>query len=60
MNKEKIKILKCPICGFRLIDSDASCESVLVVADIPDIEIRPQYYQKCQHCKKIIGIKMVS
>lgn len=56
----KVKILKCPLCQARLIDAAKSTVTEL----IPEGEVKagrkPDYYQKCSKCKRLIGIRKVS
>ena len=57
MNK---KILHCPECGSRLIDSSPSTMSELKSEEKIPTNWNPDYYQKCWKCGKQIGIKKVS
>lgn len=54
------KRISCPICGFaRLIDSDENVKSELrEESEITD-GWHPDYFMKCPHCKKQIGIKKI-
>ncbi len=54
------KSLKCPVCDFRIIDTDAGSKSELKAEkDIPP-GWKADYYQKCPKCKNQIGIRKVS
>ena len=55
----KKKILCCPECGSRLIDSSPSTESELKAEEKIPTNWFPDYYQKCWKCGKQIGIKKV-
>ena len=57
MNK---KILYCPECGSRLIDSSPSTMSELKSEEKIPTNWKPDYYQKRWKCGKQIGIKKVS
>ena len=57
----KVKSIKCPACGSRLIDAseEAAVLTVAVVAEDVVTYGSPQsdYYQKCHKCGKIIGLR---
>lgn len=54
------KQLTCPVCGFkRLIDSSESTQSELKAEKDIRGMWKPDYYQKCPHCKNQIGIRKV-
>ena len=61
MNSDtKKKILKCPLCGARLIDSAKNIVTELTPQGNAECEKVSDYYQKCNKCKQLIGIKKVS
>ena len=54
------KILYCPECGRRLIDSSASIRSELKSEEKIPAGWVPDYFQKCWKCGKQIGLKKIS
>lgn len=52
--------LQCPVCGWRLIDAVDSSRSELVEEGSISIGWLPDYFLKCQKCKKNIAIRKVS
>ena len=56
----KTKKLKCPLCGYRLIDSAEECITELRPGDEKIRGWKPDYMQKCPKCKREIGIRKVS
>lgn len=59
-NNAKTKILRCPVCGARLIDSAKNIMTELIPQEDAENEKMSDYYQKCNKCKRLIGIKKVS
>jgi len=53
----KMKQLKCPLCGARLIDSAENCVSELRADGKEEPGWIPDYKQKCPKCKQVIAIK---
>ena len=59
--EKKIKgrhIIKCPICQKRLMDYRAGIVTYVTPIDIDEDDIA-DFFTKCRHCGKVIGIKMV-
>lgn len=59
-NDLKAKILRCPVCGARLIDAAKNITTELRPEEDVQTGWQPDYYQKCYKCKKLIGIRKVS
>ncbi|MEI6132408.1 MAG: hypothetical protein WCQ41_06270 [Bacillota bacterium] len=54
-----VKKLKCPICGFRVIDSESEVKTELRVIKDSE-EWKPDYLGKCRSCKQEIGLKKLN
>lgn len=55
----KKKILYCPVCDSRLIDSNSSTISEMIAEEKMPLDWFPDYFQKCWKCGKQIGIKKI-
>ena len=60
--EKKIKdrhTIKCPICQKRLMDYRAGIETYVSPIDI-DEDDTADFFTKCRHCGKVIGIRKIS
>lgn len=55
--REGRKMIKCPHCGKRLTDTDATT-CVELYRHPVHVQVRCQFYMKCTHCKSEIGINI--
>jgi hypothetical protein len=51
------KILKCPFCSSRLTDMDVDT-SVELYGHANRVTIKCQFYMRCDHCHKEVGINV--
>ena len=51
------KMLRCPLCGMRLTDTDAATRVELYRHPIR-VQRTCQFYMKCSYCKSEIGINI--
>lgn len=52
------KEIKCPCCGYRLIDADRKIITEACAVDQVN-KMEADYYVKCKKCKKEIGIRKI-
>ena len=55
-----MRSVKCPVCGWRLMDEEELIESLAVMMDAAPQWYRPEYIIKCKVCKRLIGVRCIN